>query len=172
LSLEGYKRQLYASPLKWAKKMIALSLIEVFHDRLRQGRLISPDQMIREAAKRWRERLLKVKQTDRDSEPTGFSDDKILAIQLQALQFTYATAAKIYVDHIREQTPATKTALKGRPRTIDHDRELLLRSDLCHLEVAKMLGLDTTTPEQKRKAKDIARKRRRAAKDREGVVER
>ena len=82
-----------------------------------------------------------------------------MALQLEAIQHAYCMAARIYVAHFKEMIPETKTATKGRRRSIDAHREVLLRPDLTHLQKAKLLGLPYGTPDQRRQAKDIIRKR-------------
>jgi hypothetical protein len=138
------------------RNVITMALLAAFWEALDRKRILTPPQMVRA--------MVKHLQKQREDPPTKFrrqrgADPRRLALQLEAIQHAYCTAARIYVAHFKDLIPETKTATKGRRRSIDVHREVLLRPDLTHLEKAKLLGLPCGTPDQRRQAKDIIRKR-------------
>jgi hypothetical protein len=144
------------------RNAITLTLVEVFSKALDRGRILTPPQMVRAMARRVRE----IRGFQPGEDPPPPATPRQLALHFEAIRHAYCMAARIYVDYFSDHYPEAKTATKGRHRSIDANRDLLLRPDLSHLEKAKRLGLPTTTPEDKRRAKDIVRKRMDAVKKR------
>jgi hypothetical protein len=97
-------------------------------------------------------------------------DYRTWALQLVVFEHAYCTAARIFANYWRDKIPALKAATRGRPRSIDSTRDILMRADLTHLQKAERLGLSTKTTEERRRAKDIVRKRRALVRKRSGPI--
>ena len=151
--LKALRRSVSArSAPRQVKTLVTLALYEAFWSALERGTLLPPHEIVVAAAKRFPDR----------EQPEGGSrqiDPRQLSLQLLAIQHAYCTAARIYVNYIRDLNPRTKTATKGRPRNIDEDRATLLNVQLTHLGKARLLDLPTKTPEERQRAKDVVRKR-------------
>jgi hypothetical protein len=158
-----HARKLLRQPIRARNRTaITLALVEVFSEALDQGRILTPAQMVTAMSKRYGSMS---KPSTRVA--AGQPARRWLALQLDAIEHAYCTAARIYTDHFRDSVPTARNALRGRQPWIDVDKELLLRAGLSDLQKARLLGLPTRTPEEKRRAKDVVRKRRDSVEKRE-----
>jgi len=162
-AVERLKRDLTRPTPAALRDVITFTLVEVFSKALDRGRILTPPQMVQAMVRRVRA----VRKLPPDRNPPAPATPRQLALHLEGIKHAYCAAAGIYVDYFQQLNPKTKTATKGRRRSIDADRDLLLRADLTHLEKAKQLGLPTKAPEDRRRAKEIVRKRIDALKKRQ-----
>jgi hypothetical protein len=152
-ALERLQHELSRPTPSGLRDLITLALFEAFLAGLDRGKLLTPQQMVRNMVSRLqggtRNRSVEISPTN----------SRQLALHLDAIQHAYSMATRIYTDYVRELFPGTKSATKGRRRSIDSERQVLLRSDLTHLGKARLLGLPTRTPDDRRRSKDVVRKR-------------
>jgi hypothetical protein len=139
------------------RRLVSLGLVQVFWEGIKEGRLLTPAQMVRALRKLARKHGRPRRR--RTSNQSDAIDYRRLALQLVIFEHGYCTAARIYADYVRERFPAVKTATRGRPRSIDSTRDILMRDDLSQIEKAERLGIKTKTAEEKRRARDVVRKR-------------